>query len=36
MKEESHCFPLNGDLKNPEVIGTSGILEIYKRNLPGI
>eukprot|EP00347_Sterkiella_histriomuscorum_P001485 403371854 len=32
----NHCFPLNGDPTNPEVLGTFGILDLYRRNLPGI
>jgi hypothetical protein len=30
----NHCFPLNGNYENPEVVGTEGILGLYRQNLP--
>lgn len=30
----SHCFPLNGNLQNPEVLGTEKVLELYRQVLP--
>lgn len=32
----NHCFPLNGDRKNPEVKGSDAVLDIYRKNLSGI
>mmetsp|Transcript_31097 Transcript_31097/g.30550 ORF Transcript_31097/g.30550 Transcript_31097/m.30550 type:complete len:187 (+) Transcript_31097:1060-1620(+) len=32
----NHCFPLNGNYLNPEVYGTSGILQTYRQTLPTI
>ena len=29
----SHCFPLNGSVTRPEVLGTQGIVEVYKKML---
>lgn len=29
----SHCFPLNGKLDNPEIVGTEGIINEYKQKL---
>ncbi|KAK8813222.1 hypothetical protein WA158_002814 [Blastocystis sp. Blastoise] len=29
----SHCFPLNGNMSNPDVYGINGILDIYKRSI---
>ena len=29
----SHCFPLNGNDKNPEVYGIDGVMEAYKETL---
>jgi len=34
--EVNDCFPLNGDSANPEVKGTSGLVELYKKALPTI
>ncbi|OMJ92385.1 hypothetical protein SteCoe_4827 [Stentor coeruleus] len=31
--EASHCFPLTGDLQNPYVLGTQGILDLYRSSL---
>jgi hypothetical protein len=35
-KQVNHCFPLNGDSSNPEVKGTSSMVELYKKALPTI
>jgi hypothetical protein len=32
----SHCFNLNGNAMNPDVLGTQGILHAYRTNLPNI
>ena len=29
----SHCFPLNGNASNPEVVGVDGILQAYRSTL---
>lgn len=34
--ELSHCFPLTGNMQQPEVKGVAGVLEIYKQTLPSI
>ena len=26
----SHCFPLNGNWANPEIVGVDGVLEAYR------
>ena len=32
----NHCFPLNGNYSSPEVVGTEGILALYRQNLASI
>jgi len=32
----SHCFPLNGDLKNPEIKGVENLIETYEKVLKTI
>mmetsp|Transcript_11859 Transcript_11859/g.8642 ORF Transcript_11859/g.8642 Transcript_11859/m.8642 type:complete len:155 (+) Transcript_11859:734-1198(+) len=32
----NHCFPLNGNYNNPEVMGIDGILKTYREKLQGI
>lgn len=32
----SHCFPLNGDRSNPELIGIQGIVDCYRATLQSI
>jgi hypothetical protein len=32
-RDPNHCFPLNGDKKNPEVKGAEAILDVYRKNL---
>ena len=32
----SHCFALNGDIFSPEVLGISGVLEVYRKTLSEI
>ena len=32
----SHCFPLNGNDKNPEVYGIDGVMEAYKETLTSV
>jgi Copine/C2 domain len=32
----SHCFPLNGNPQNPEIVGVEGILAEYRQKLPAI
>ena len=34
--EVSHCFPLNGSLDNPEIVGIDGVLEKYRENVTKI
>ena len=29
----NHCFPLNGNYEHPEIVGTEGILGLYRQNL---
>lgn len=29
----SHCFALNGDIFNPEVVGVEGILQAYRHSI---
>lgn len=31
--EVSHCFPLNGNWSNPEIVGIDGVLDIYRENV---
>ena len=31
--EVSHCFPLNGNWGNPEIVGIDGVLDIYRENV---
>ena len=33
QEKVSHCFPLNGDLRNPAVVGVDGVLEVYAKAL---
>jgi hypothetical protein len=35
-KQVNHCFPLNGDSSNPEVKGTTSMVDLYKKALPTI
>ena len=30
----SHCFALNGDIYNPEVVGVEGCVQVYRKALP--
>eukprot|EP00960_Hanusia_phi_P003043 90344-Hanusia_phi.AAC.1 len=30
QSEASHCFPLNGDIKQPEVFDVAGLLAAYR------
>jgi len=30
VNSTNHCFPLNGVYENPEVVGTQGILGLYR------
>ena len=32
----SHCFAMNGNAANPEIVGIQGIVETYKMTLPQI
>ena len=36
IHEVSHFFPLNGNLYDPNVFGTQGILATYRQNIPMI
>jgi len=32
----NHCFPLNGNVSNPEIQGVESILQMYREKLPFI
>ena len=32
----SHCFPLNGEVDDPNIVGIENILATYRQNLPNI
>ena len=32
----SHCFPINGNLQNPEIFGVENIVAMYQQTLPNI
>ena len=32
----SHCFAMNGNASNPEIIGIQNIVQMYKQTLPQI
>lgn len=32
----NHCFPLNGNPQMPEVVGTSGVVNLYRQTLQSI
>jgi Copine len=34
QKVVSHCFPLNGNLKDPAIKGVHGVLQTYRTTLP--
>ena len=34
--EVSHCFPLNGNWSNPEIVGVDSVLDTYKENVSKI
>ncbi|TNV80072.1 hypothetical protein FGO68_gene6821 [Halteria grandinella] len=36
LNQVSHCFPLNGNASNPEVLGTQGVMHLYRQTLQGI
>lgn len=36
LSETSHCFPMNGNIKNPEIPGIDTIVAEYRRTLPSI
>lgn len=36
MSETSYCFPMNGNLNNPEIPGIEAIIAEYRRTLPSI
>jgi hypothetical protein len=33
INEVSHCFPMTGNVQNPNVIGVQGMMECYNYNL---
>ena len=33
QEKVNHCFPLNGDLRNPAVFGVEGVLDVYSKAL---